>query len=566
MASREPRVAIIGGGIGGLTFGIGLKRQLGFHNFTIYEQGADIGGTWRDNTYPGCCSDVPTHWYSLSTDLNPHWSRTHVPQAEIQAYWKRLAAKYALYGHTELFTRVRGAAWDAARALWVLELEDVRTHARRESEANVLISAVGLLMEPRFPPDLPGLERFGGALFHSARWDHGVELAGKRVAVIGNGCSGAQLVPEIVKESGISVVNFCRTPSWIIYRDRHAFKEWHKWVFAHVPFAMRLFRAYIMFLHEMGWPLYASVQSPARAKAEEAIKGFIRSVAPEKYHEKLMPDYPLACKRLVVDTGYLAALNRPNLDLNWDGIAEVTKEGILTQKGENLPFDVIIFATGYVADTYPVSVRGRDGLTIQEYFESQGGPTAYLSVAVPGFPNFYMLGGPNANTSIGSIIFFEECQTNLALQLSAPILTRSARALAVTRAACTAYNADLQARMARAVYPLCHSWYRAAGGAGKNFSIFPGPLARFWWITRAPVWAHFEMEGARRWWVRRVLGRVVWCAGVVAVLGCAVGVWRDPEGAERVGEVLREQCLRSWEFALEVVQRYVMAPLGIPSS
>ncbi|EMD34222.1 hypothetical protein CERSUDRAFT_117119 [Gelatoporia subvermispora B] len=559
---KGPSVAIIGAGIGGLTFGIGLKRQLGFENFTIYDQGADVGGTWRDNTYPGCCSDVSTHWYSLSTDPNPYWSRTHVSQPEIQAYWQGLARKYSLYAHTQFYTRVLSATWDAPRAVWVLELEDIRTKTRSEATAEVLISAVGLLMDPRYPSDLEGRERFEGDLFHSARWDHGVDLKNKRVAVIGNGCSGAQLIPEIVKEPGINVVNFCRTPSWFIYRSRWAYSDWHKWVFAHVPLAMRAYRAYLMWQLERNWPLYESAGSKQREVAEESLKGFIRSVTPAKHHDKLMPNYPMACKRLVIDTGYLTALHRPNLDLNWDGIEELTEEGILTKKGANIPFDVIIFATGYVADTYPIPIRGKDGQTIQEYYKSQGGPTAYRATSVPGFPNFYMLGGPNANTSIGSIIFFEECQTNYILQLCAPVLSRDARTFEVTSRACDAYNTELQARMARSVYPQCFSWYRA-GGAGKNFSIFPGPLSRYWWITREPIWEDYVAEGAGRWRVKRILSNVGKAGGLAALLGCVWLGWMKPEVVGRAVSLMHADWLRSMGLIREIVERYITMPLRV---
>ncbi|EMD34219.1 hypothetical protein CERSUDRAFT_97479 [Gelatoporia subvermispora B] len=528
------RIAIIGAGVGGVTFAIGLQKRLGFHDFTIFEQGTDVGGTWRDNTYPGCCSDVPTHWYSLSSEPNPYWSRTHVPQSEIQAYWQSLARKYGLYTRTSFRTCVSSAAWDDERSVWVIELEDLQTGARRTEEAEILVSAVGLLGEPRYPTKLEGRDRFKGELLHSARWNHGIDLRDKRVAVIGNGCSGVQLVPEIVKESGVSVVNFCRTPSWLIHTPRGEFKEWHKWIFAHIPMAMRAYRAWIMLQHEMMWPLFSSGQSKNRAKVEETIKGFIRSVAPESYHDQLMPNYPLACKRLVVDTGYLAALHRPNLDLNWDGIAEITEDGIRTQKGENITFDIIIFSTGYVADTYPVPVRGKNGRTIQQYFDSQGGPTAYRSVGIPGFPNFYMLGGPNSNTSIGSVIFFEECQAEYILQLCAPVLSRSVRSFTITQSACDAYNADIQARISRAVYPQCNSWYRAAEGTGKNFSIFPGPLTRFWWIMRSPIWDDYEVQGAEKWKPRSKLARVVKCVGLGVALACTALVWLNPTQGGRI--------------------------------
>ncbi|OCH87249.1 FAD/NAD-binding domain-containing protein [Obba rivulosa] len=554
-STNRPRVAIIGAGIGGLTFAIGLKKQLGFEDFTIYEAASDVGGTWRDNTYPGCCSDVATHLYSLSTEPNPLWSRTHVLQPEIQAYWVALARKHALYEHTQFHTRVAHASWDAVRAVWVLRLENTRTGEGREVEAQVLISAMGLLREPVYPPDVPGRERFKGEMFHSARWNHQVDLRNKRVAVIGNGCSGAQVVPEIVKEPGIQVVNFCRTPSWVIPAPRFEYSSLQKWVFAHVPFAMRAHRAYHMFMLEMMWPLFVGESNWRRTKAETLVKGYIKSKTPEKYHDRLMPDYPMGCKRLVLDTGYLTAMHRENLELNWDGIAEVTETGIRTRKGESLPFDVIIFSTGYEADGYPIPVWGRAGQTVQEYFNAHGGPTAYHAMSIHGFPNFYLLGGPNSGTSAGSIVFFEECQTNYILQLVAPVLRGDARAFEVTAAACAADDADVQARLAGTIYPRCNSWYRT-GHEGKNFSIFPGPLTRYWWVTRTPVWGDYVATGAGRWRVKRVLGSMGRAVGLAALVMGVVWGRAHPEAVWQALVAVHGQCVEWWYVAREFAESW----------
>ncbi|EMD34215.1 hypothetical protein CERSUDRAFT_117114 [Gelatoporia subvermispora B] len=563
-STSRPRVAIIGAGVGGLTFAIGLKTKLGFEDFTIYEAGADVGGTWRDNTYPGCCSDVPTHLYSLSTGLNPLWSRTHVPQAEIQVYWQALAREYGLYERTRFRTRVVSALWDVRKAVWVIELEGAGEKGQRgeaarrwTEEANVLISAVGLLRDPVFPADIPGRERFGGALFHSARWDHSVELEGKRVAVIGNGCSGAQIVPDIVKIPGIEVVNFCRTPSWIIPMNRFEYKAWHKWVFAHVPLAMRAYRWYLMGMLELWWPLFVGQTNRLRGRTENLVREFMKSVAPEKYHEQLMPKYPMGCKRLVIDTGYLTAMRRPNLTLTWDGVAEVTEKGITTKKGELVPLDVIVFSTGYEADGFPIPVRGKSGLTVQEFFNANGGPTAYHAMSIPGFPNFYLLGGPNSGTSAGSIIYFEECQTNYILQLVAPVIQGSARAFTVTPRACEANNARIQARLKGTVYAGCRSWYRAAGGEGKNFSIWPGMLTSYWWTTRRVVWADYEVEGGERWKRQRKLRTMVKWGGLAVLLASAVCGWMHPEEAQDTLWTLHSQCSALWHSTRDLIAQCV---------
>ncbi|KAH9927036.1 hypothetical protein B0H21DRAFT_763709 [Amylocystis lapponica] len=516
-----PRVVIIGGGPGGLSFAIALKRQLHLKTSQcIYEKSPEIGGTWRDNTYPGCGSDTPTHWFSLSTDLNPNWSVTHPPQAEIWAYWAHLARKYALHDRIVTNARVAGAKWDTTRQLYEIEIEDVRSGKRTSTSAHILVSAIGILSEPAYPPELTNLNTFKGALFHSAQWDHSVDLRDKRVAVVGNGCSSAQFIPHLVADPTVHVVNFCRTPSWFIYRPQSKYSARQKWVFAHVPLAIRLYRIWLMFSGYVWSPFLTDIRNRIYGDKEQNLINFIKRTAPSEYHEKLIPTYPSECRRVVMEAGYLASLHRPNLDLNWDGIAEVTEEGILTQKNETISFDVIIFGTGFMTDTHPVPITGSHGYTLQEYCITEGGPTAYLGVTVPGFPNFYWLAGPNTTTSPGSVVFTTECQINYAIQLAAPVLRGLACSFDVTPAACTAYNTALQAALDDSDFVQCRSWYRT-GHTGKNFGIFPGHILRYWWLLRAPKWEHYNAVGAEKWvrWLK--VERIARVAGLFAfVCGC----------------------------------------------
>ncbi|KAF7360625.1 hypothetical protein MVEN_00794200 [Mycena venus] len=503
---RMPQIVVIGAGIGGISFGIALRRQLGSTDFTIYEKASDVGGTWRDNIYPGATSDVPTHFYSASTDLNPDWSSTHTSQHEMYVYWRKLASKYDLYSRIVFNRSVVSAEWSAKEQLYHIVTEDVHSGARSSTTAKILISALGILDIPRYP-NIAGLSSFKGDMFHSARWDAGVDLRGKRVAVIGNGASAIQFVPLITEDPTIQVTEFCRTPNWFVPPIRAKYSPLWKWTFRNVPFAMRFYRIFLYLRSETGY-LRIFVNDAFRAKTTVLLANYIKAMAPEEYHDYLVPDYTLGCKRMLLDTNFLKSLHRPNLKLNWDGIQSVSDDGIVTKKGEKLPFDVMIFATGFTADQYPVKVVGEAGNTVQEYYDSQSGPKAYLGTTVPGFPNFFMIAGPNIATGHTSALLTEELQINYILKFVKPILAGVVSTFSITTRATDAYNELIQARLSRSVWVQCMSWYRA-GGEGKVSSIFPGPMFLFAWWVRKPRWEDYKVQPAagreERW------GRRMWC-------------------------------------------------------
>ncbi|KAJ7645054.1 hypothetical protein DFH06DRAFT_1425707, partial [Mycena polygramma] len=496
-----PNIVIIGAGIGGVSFGIALRRQLGFDDFTIYEKASDVGGTWRDNIYPGAASDVPTHFYSLSTDLNPDWTSTHAPQPEMFAYWRKLSAKYDIYRRIVFNRAVVSAGWNSKEQLYHVVTEDIESGARYSTTASILISALGVLEVPRFP-SINGLSSFKGDLFHSARWNTSLDLREKRVGVVGNGASATQFIPQISADPAVQVTEFCRTPNWYVpARLRFTYTPLWKWTFKYVPLAMR---AYRLFLYLRGEMSYLTVFSnPAFRAKTTLLTQYIKHMAPKEEAEHLIPDYTLGCKRLLIDTDYLQSLHRPNMKLNWDGIDSICEDGIVTKKGEKLPFDVIIFATGFAADRYPLTVVGDAGTTVQEYYDSQNGPTAYLGTTVPRFPNFFMIGGPNIATGHTSAILTEELQINYILKFVKPILDGLVATFDVTPAATDAYNDVIQARLARSVWVECASWYRA-GGEGKVSSIFPGPMLLFGWWLRTPRWADYIVRPTTGKWARKM--------------------------------------------------------------
>ncbi|KAJ3479109.1 hypothetical protein NLI96_g9291 [Meripilus lineatus] len=482
----DRKVVIIGGGLGGLSTAIALKTQLNFRNFTIYEQSNDIGGTWNDNTYPGCASDVPTHWYSLSTDLNPNWDRSHVLQPELKAYWKQLAVKYGLNEHIVLNTRVRSVVWNAKDQKYTLELQDQENGKVYVERAEVVVSAVGFLSIPFDPPQLK-IESFKGERFHSARWDHSVDLHNKRVAVIGNGCSAAQFLPIITQDPTTHAVNFCRTPQWFL------------------P-ALELFYLTVL-----------SKRDNLNGSVPKMLEDYMRKKTPKEYHDRIIPKFSIGCKRVIVDSGYLSALHRPNFDINYDGIAEFTEDGVLTKKGEKLPFDVVISATGFIVDEFPLKVKGVDGLSIQDFFKQKGGLEAYLGTTVPGFPNFFLIGGPNTGTGHASVVFSEEVQINYALQLIKPVVRGLASSFEVKLKDHDEFNKRLQKKLSTSVWSGCTSWYRT-GHSGKIASVWPGTMTEFWWKLRSPVWSHYKVVNGKKWIRHRRFEKLQRAIGLIGIV------------------------------------------------
>ncbi|KAF9454662.1 FAD/NAD(P)-binding domain-containing protein [Macrolepiota fuliginosa MF-IS2] len=499
-SKRVPHIVIIGAGLAGISAGIQLKRQLGFENFTIYEKAGSVGGTWRDNTYPGCGCDVPAHWYSLSTDLNPDWESYYVGQPQLRAYWEGLWKKYSLDSKTKLATSVSLAEWDREKQRYKVTVKDEKNGEESVIEAEVVINAIGGFFEPLYPKEFEsGLERFKGVTWHAARWRHDVELKGKRVGVIGNGCSAAQFVPEISKDPSVQVINFCRTPQWFVPRGNYKYSALTKWIFRHVPFVMRWYRNLIMARSDLVSLIFRKDNKFWISLAKKEMTRYIRHMAPKEYLDKLTPSYSPGCKRIIVDPNYLKSLHRPNVSLNWDVIEGVVEEGIKLKTGEVVPLDIIIFGTGYALEPQGIETKGSNGNTMREYFEEQGGATAYLGSSMPGFPNFYTLLGPNVATGHASVIFSQEAQINLALQLIKPVVEGKVRYFEVTSEATDKYNVWLQNRLQNSVWTDCMSYYRSDRKFGKIIATFPGPVALFWWLCRTPKWDRYRAVGAETW-------------------------------------------------------------------
>ena len=475
--SAGPRIVIVGSGFGGLCMGIQLKRA-GIHSFTILEKGPRLGGTWRDNTYPGAACDSPSFLYCFSFEQKTDWSRKWAPQPEILAYMEHCARKYDLLPHIRFDTEVASAAFDDDRAVW-----RVRTTGGETLEGEVLVSGVGQLNRPSVP-ELPGLERFRGASFHSARWEHGHDLAGKNVAVIGNAASAIQFIPQIapvVKRLHV----FQRSANWMIAKNDRTYSERAKQLFGRFPALARLYRWWIYLMYEHRFPVFRQNRLLSRAMAKVAEKGMRDAVADPELQRALVPDYPIGGKRILISDDYYQTLGRPNVEVITSPIARVTEDAIVTRDGRTLPADVIIVATGFESTSFlvPMKIEGLGGRALKDAWRD--GAEAYLGMNVAGFPNFFMLYGPNTNLGHNSIIFMLECQVGYVLDCIRTLAGRDLAYIDVRPDVMRSYNERLQALLERTVWARTgKSWYKQADGRITN--NWSSSTIAYWWRTRRP--------------------------------------------------------------------------------
>jgi cation diffusion facilitator CzcD-associated flavoprotein CzcO len=484
-------IAILGAGFGGLCMAIKL-RERGRDDFLILEKAADLGGTWRDNTYPGCGCDVPAHLYSYSFAQNPDWTRTYARQPEILAYLRKVAADRGIDRRIVFDASVTELAWDEAAGRWRLVTEDGRRFTAR-----AVVSAVGGLHVPKLP-SLPGLDTFAGPAFHSARWRHDVELAGKRVAVIGTGASAIQLIPEIAPRAA-ALTAYQRSPPWVLPRRDAAVSPAARWAYAHVPGLLRLVRAWHYWRAEaIGLGLVYKPKLMGRGqKASAAYKE--REIADPNLRLKLNPFYTLGCKRMLISDDFYATMSRPNVELVTDAIREVRPGSIVAADGRERPCDAIVFATGFHAfnAAAELMIRGRGGRTLAADWAE--GPEAYLGVAVSGYPNLFTIMGPNSGLGHNSIVFMIEAQVRYIGQCLDWLDRGRLPTVEVRAEVQRAWNAALQRRFKRTVWQdqpggspwqlPCTSWY--VNARGRNTTLWPGLSAGYWLVTRRPRLADY---------------------------------------------------------------------------
>jgi len=469
------RIAIVGAGFSGLCMAIRLREE-GVDDFVVLERADEVGGTWRDNTYPGCQCDIPSALYSYSFAPNPDWSRFYPLQSEIRDYLRRCAEDFGVMPYIRFGQDVQGAAWDDDARVWRLETSD------GPIEAEVLVGGMGGLSEPNVP-EVPGLDSFQGASFHSARWDHDHDLTGERVAVIGTGASAVQFVPRIQPQVGRLHV-FQRTPSWVMPDPDRRVTDFERRLFRRVPALQRAVRAGIYFAHET--TVFGTIVDRRLSKGMEAIarRHLKQQVRDPELRAKLTPNYILGCKRITLSDTYYPALAADNAEVVTDSIREIRAGSIVTGDGREREIDTIIFGTGFKALDNPgfERVRGRDGVSLQDAWN--GSPRAYLGTTIKGFPNLFLLVGPNSAGGYNSIIFTTEAHVNYVIQCLREMEGRRLRAVEVRPEVYESFNRETERRLRASVWNRggCASWYLDANG--RNGIWWPGFTWQLWQRTR----------------------------------------------------------------------------------
>jgi cation diffusion facilitator CzcD-associated flavoprotein CzcO len=459
------RIIVVGTGFSGLCMGVKLREQ-GEDDFVLLERAGDVGGTWRDNTYPGCACDVESHLYSFSFEPNPNWSRMYAPQPEIYAYLKHVAAKYDLLRHIRFHANLVGSQYDEARKVWVVKAEDGRVF-----EGEILVSGMGGLSNPSIP-DIKGIETFEGTTFHSATWNHDYDLVGKRVAVIGSGASAIQFVPKIAPQVD-SLLYFQRTPPWVVPKMDRPIRPDETADFQANPWRQRLARIKLYWTLEMRFLAFKFKPEWMGLVAKVAKHKIAQAITDPALRAKLTPDYTPGCKRLLISNDYYPALGRTNVEVITDGIQEVTARGVVTKDGKEHAVDAIIFGTGFkVQDPIPPkTVFGKGGEDLSVVWKE--GAEAYMGISVAGFPNFFMLMGPNTGLGHNSMVFMIEAQANYIVGAIQTMKEHRIKALDIKPQAQARFVNDVQAELKQTVWNSgCKSWY--IDEKGRNTTLWPG--------------------------------------------------------------------------------------------
>jgi cation diffusion facilitator CzcD-associated flavoprotein CzcO len=453
-------IAVVGGGFGGVGAAVMLRRA-GYHNVTVFERGERVGGVWHHNTYPGAACDVPSHLYEFSFAPNPNWSRRYAPQAEIQAYLEDIARRFGVLDRVRTGTEVQGARWNADTNRWVLET------SRGQHEAEILLTACGQLSTPSVPP-IPGLESFAGPAFHTAEWRHDLDLAGKRVAVVGTGCSAIQVVPAIQPIVAQADV-YQRSPGWTFPKMDFEYSARARRLFARFPILQRLDRAAIFAFMEFGaagMTRHRWMLRPFRAIARRQIN---KAISDSELRRKVTPTDEVGCKRLMLTDDWYPTLTQPNVELVTDRIAAVTPAGIRLEDGTERAADVLVLATGFKSHGFvaPMEITGEGDRTLADEWAEV--PRAYLGMSVPGFPNMFLLYGPNTNGGTGSVIYTIEAGLGHVIAALEELDRAAARRIEVRRSTADEFDRELRAALTDTVWHTgCTNWYVDERGNDPN--------------------------------------------------------------------------------------------------
>ncbi|XP_014557842.1 hypothetical protein COCVIDRAFT_96061 [Bipolaris victoriae FI3] len=502
----DAAVVIIGAGISGMCMAIDLIKRNKCHNFIIVEKSSSVGGTWHDNKYPGCCCDVWSMLYSYSFEQNPEWTREYPGQEEILDYLRNVARKYNLYKYIRFNTAAEAATWDDSKNRWrvdvnVIGSKDAEFASGYSIECDFLVSAVGQLNQPRYP-DIPGLQDFKGKVMHSARWDWSHTLEGKRVGIIGNGATAAQIIPDILPQIS-SLTVYQRSPNWVIPRLDSPISDFRRALQRYVPPVSWRIRSMMMDFRESFYDAVSNNQSPMAKDVRAACKGMMEKQIPNRpdLWEKLTPDYNPGCKRVIISDDFFPALASPKTQLETTKIRRVTESGIELEDGTHHDHDTIVLATGFrtLEFLHPIHVTGTQNRGLSSIWK--GGAYALYGTSVPSLPNFGMFYGPNTNLGHNSIILMIEAQSRYLNALVAAVLdarNRGKRIGLVPNAQRTkVYNDELQQKLATSSFadPNCSSWYKNSEGRITN--NWSGTAIDYQEMMSKVDWEDFEEGGVR---------------------------------------------------------------------
>jgi cation diffusion facilitator CzcD-associated flavoprotein CzcO len=486
----EYEVAIVGSGFAGLGMAIELRRS-GHKDFVVLERGDALGGTWRDNHYPGCACDVPTPLYSYSFAPNPHWSHMYARSGQLRAYLEHCADRFGVRGHLRLGADVTGGRWDDERQRWEIDVDGEPALCAR-----FVVGGFGGLNRPSFP-DIDGLEDFDGPVFHTAQWEQSVPVKGRRVGVIGTGASAIQVIPRVAKVAS-EVTVFQRTAPWVVPKIDRRIPAWEQALYAKIPLTQKLVRGTIFAITEgVG---VAITRAPQLMKIGEvwARRHMRRAISDPDLREAVEPAYRLGCKRILVSNDYYPALARDNVELVSSGIERITPAGVVCADGSQHAIDVLVCGTGFrIEEVFAhLDIRGRDGVALNESWA--GGIEAHRGTTVHGFPNLALLSGPNTGTGSTSQVYMIEAQIHYVLQMLRTLRERGAGTIEPRAQAQADYNRWLQSSMQRTVWLQggCDSWY--LDDEGVNRTLYPGPSSSFWRSLRRVREHEYQLEPVHR--------------------------------------------------------------------
>ncbi|KAL6901081.1 hypothetical protein GGI43DRAFT_403989 [Trichoderma evansii] len=560
-ALQNTDVLIIGAGMSGIGFAVQLVRQFGTRNFKIIEKSDNIGGTWWVNSYPGCGCDVPSHFFSYSFALNPNWTKKFALQSEIHDYFSDVAAQYDIHKHVQFASLVERASWNEASGTWGVTIRDLQSSTITEHHCKILISAVGTLSVPR-KCSIPGASSFEGRIFHTAQWDHAFNWKGKELAVVGNGCSATQIIPEVCSGPGAAklITQFSRQSHWLAERPNPEYSALFKWTMKWIPLAMRIYRAKLYWDKEKEFKGF-DIETGAEIRSgwSKEAADYIRANSPAKYRDFLVPNTEIGCKRRVNDTNYLASLHQDNVNLIYDDpIDEITTTGIRTKSGKTIAADAIVLADGFETQKPfgSMEIFGEKGTSIQDHWNqvSEGAPSSYFGTCLSGFPNFFMLMGPNTLSGHLSVIYTTECQINFTIRIIRPILNAIKAELpwfavngpdrdivAVKPSAEKQDMESVQEKAKRLVWATgCTSWFIDTN-TKRNTIMFPDWQYKFWLRSIFVSWDDFAYRTSETFRKRAKGAPMKKVTSICAAFGVIIGIGAYLH-VKRFPSTLNEQC------------------------